>query len=337
MPDTQEEAATNGEVAASTSTNRDPSPPDTVQNKVAARIGLIGCLTDIAPVEAFRARLAKDTGATVRASSLKKLLIEVSTGQYVRAIGSVRFDNDGTAMPSEDAFAPTEAEATAITEAWKKVTFPEYQPRLYTVPGQPCNDPTVPWSNDDPANIAVCFDKRRQVILCVEQRKNREDGHKDVFIWTHWSDEKWRIAEPPDALPLFGLDTIGNALKIMVHEGPKAAKAVQALIADDDACAAHPWGEELRGWQAGNVAHVAWLGGAERPDSTDWSPLAKSSAQIIIVCDNDDPGRNAVPAISRRIGREMWMIQFDDRFPAGFDLANPIPNGLFREVLDVEN
>lgn len=285
-------------------------------------------VTDIPEVRAYAARIG------ARPRSLRKLVIEERTGRYAITLAEIAFDRRGE-VDAPDAYAPTEDEVKAIREAWPRYTWPAYQPCLYTGRGAPDRDARFPWSMADPANLAICFDPQRRHILCVEERRQSEDGGKDIFIWTPWDDGRWRVAEPPEGLPLFGLDTIGDASTIYVHEGPKAAKAVQALIADDGSetgWRAHPWGAELRGSMPGAVAHVGWMGGANRPGATDWQALLTANPRrLVIVCDNDDPGRNAVRAISRRLLRTMAAIEFDDRFPVAFDLADPIPARLFAE------
>lgn len=313
----------------------DPPAADPIQTEETARIGLIDRVTDIKAVADYVERIAGERRANARTSSIRKVILERSHGSYAEVVGWLKFDQEGNVSLSDDELVPTADETAAIQKAWKQVRFPEYQPCLFTGRHLPRNDERCPWSKAEPDNIAVCWDVQGQHILCVEERRYLDDRRKAIVVWSHFDDGKWRIAEP-DALPLYGLDTIRDASTIMVHEGPKAAKAVQALVADDDACSAHPFGRELRGYRAGAVAHVAWLGGAERPTATDWSPLAKSSARIVVVADNDDPGRNSVPAIARAIGREMWMIQFDARFRSGFDLADPIPDSLFTEEADGE-
>ena len=91
----------------------------------------------------------------------------------------------------------------------------------------------------------------------------------------------------------------------------------------------HPWGSELK--TAGKVAHVAWLGGAERPGDTDWRPVAECDAKIILVLDNDQPGKDAARSISRAIGKSMKALFFTDQWPARFDLADEFPAEMFEE------
>lgn len=298
-----------------------------IQREARQDLGLIGDLTDIPEVKAYADRIG------ARSRSLRKLVVEQRVSRYAFTLAEITFATDGE-ITAPDEYAPTDQEAQAIRAAWPRYRWPEYHPFFFTGRHAPERDKRVPWSMADADNLAICWDRERKHILCVEERRARDDGGKDIFIWTHWSDGRWRIAEPPGGLPLFGLDTIGDAATIFVHEGPKAAKAIQKLVADDDETGwrSHPWGAELRGWTSGAVAHVGWMGGANRPGSTDWSPLLQASPRwLYIVCDNDDPGRNAVRTISRRLLRPMAAVEFDDRFPAAFDMADPIPARLFEE------
>ncbi len=280
----------------------------------------IRVLTDISAVAKYADRIG------ARARSLRKLVIEEQTGRYFRTVAQITFDREGVATAPDDV-APTPDEAAAIKAAWKDVRWPEYQPALYTGKHLPENEERFPWSKADPVHVAVCWDRERKHILCVEERRPRDDGGKGIWIWTPWDDGDWRVTEPPDSLPLFGLDTIANAATIFVHEGPRKAQMMQALIADDSEAGwkSHPWGKELRGQIAGAVAHVGWMGGAERPETTDWRPLIAAGARIIVVADNDRPGLDAVGRISRATGMRMEVVCFTDDFPPRFDLADPFP------------
>lgn len=295
-----------------------------IQSEAVTRIGSITKLTDIPEVRAYADRIG------ARPRSLRKLVVEERTGRYSSDIAVISFDENGEAT-ADAGYEPTAGEAAAIRGVWKNFKWPEYVPRLFTGRDLPRNDPRVPWSMADPANVAVCWDRPRKHILCVEERRARDDGGKDIFIWTSWDDGQWRIAEPPEGLPLFGLDTIGDASTIYLHEGPKAAKAVQAIIADDAKCAAHPWGSDLRGQRLGGVAHIGWLGGAERPRATDLGPLIASGARIIMVCDNDRGGKDAARQISAATKIRMKALFFTDEWPPAFDLADDFPAAMFKE------
>lgn len=275
------------------------------------------------------ATYAKRIGATHR--GLRKLAVTTRHGRYRVDRAEIRFGDLGTIDAPED-YEPTDDEQDKITKAWERYTWPVYQPCLYTGKSEPRNDPRYPWSSVSPENVAVCWDRKREFILCVEVRIPLENGDKAIVIWSPFDDQQWRIAEP-DPLPLYGLDQIEGASTIYIHEGPKAARAVRRML-DDDGLACpnggwreHPMGRELR--TEGKAAHVAYMGGANRAGATDWSPLQSVSATIIAVPDNDDEGREGIRPMSRAIRREMYAVRFDRRWPNGWDFADPMPETLF--------
>lgn len=287
-------------------------------------------VTDIPIVYQYAQRI----GATLR--GMRKLVVRERHGAYFADIAEVRFTNDGEVI-APAGFEPTNAEAAAIREAWPRYKWPEYSP-------YPCsskslrNDPDrFPFQRTDAKNLAVFWDQKRACILMVEERIVTKSDGKTILLWTPWSDGKWRIAEPPDRLPLFGLETIAGAVTIFVHEGPKAAQVVQRLIADDGRYEGakrvggwrdHPWGEFLGGGRPGSVAHVAWAGGAMRPEATDFSPLKVSGANLIFVADNDRPGTDAIHRISRSSLLKMSALRFTQEWPYAFDLGDPFPSAM---------
>ena len=52
--------------------------------------------------------------------------------------------------------------------------------------------------------------------------------------WTFFSDGCWRMMEPDEGLPIYGLDKLVNprVLGIMVHEGAKPARRAQEIVAN---------------------------------------------------------------------------------------------------------
>ena len=276
-------------------------------------------VTDIPEVAAYADRI----GATLR--GMRKLVVCERAGAYHRDIAEVRFGDAGE-IAAPEGFEPTEAEATAIRAAWARYVWPQYQPFLFTGRDVPHDPARFPFQRADDDDLAICWDEGRQHIRAVEERRYNPDGTKDIYVWTYWSDGQWRIAEP-ERLPLYGLETIRDASTIIVHEGPKAAKVIQRLIADDSESGwrAHPWGAELRGPVFGATAHVAWMGGATRPEATDFTPLRKAGARLIFIADNDRPGMDAISRISRSSRAKMEALCFTDEWPQSFDLADPFP------------
>ena len=93
----------------------------------------------------------------------------------------------------------------------------------------------------------------------------------------------------------------------------------------------HPWHDTLQLYK-----HVAWVSGAHRVNEVDWQELVdKRPAEVVICADNDDAGRAVAPVISKALNRlPVFMLQFDDRWPQGFDLADPFPEELFKTYND---
>ena len=171
-------------------------------------------------------------------------------------------------------------------------------------------------------------------IVMLQVRTTDEKGERQFLPFTYWSDRRWRKLEP-DALPLWGLDQLKRHAIVILHEGAKAARAMREMVEaatfdQQDKFGAHPWRKELS-----HAAHLGWIGGAQRPRSTDWSPLKKPGVSVVyIVADNDKAGKRAAEKIARDLeapGRRVRVVVFDERFPVGFDLADPFPESLFEE------
>lgn len=292
-------------------------------------------LDDIPAVRGYLRRI----GAA--AKSLDKAVVHETEGRYAVVLATIRFAKDGKVAvyqkgkkkpdSSENEFLPTLAEQTAITEAWAEARFPEYS-RL------PVKSSKLP----ERAKEAKSEDVFRFVssdgneLLMVQVRFDSPDGiGKSYITYTYWDDHQWRSAEPPGGLPLWGLDQLKSHRTVFIHEGAKSARHCRWMAEGKtkearEARKAHPWGEQLIG-----AAHVGWIGGAPNPWRTDWSALGESGVdRVYVVLDNDNPGVDAITSISRALSRwpiHLSRIQFDDRFPSGFDLANAFPMALYGE------
>ncbi len=276
---------------------------------------------------------AKRLGAVHR--GMKKLAVIEQVGKYQRDLAVIRFSDDGEILDPPEGYAPSEAEQAAILAVWKRYTWPEYQPMLCTARTHSHDPSRFPFQRSPSDALYEYWDEKHEHLEMVEERWDNEDGTKDFYIWTHWSDKTWRIAEP-DQLPLYNKHLLKGVSTVFLHEGAKAARAVQRLIEDDGEYVAgeaarvggwsdHPWGETLRGSRLGAVAHLGWTGGAKRAYATDFSPLRRSGARIIVVADNDRNGIDAVRDISRQSRLKMEAVIFNDEWPDGFDLADKIP------------
>lgn len=251
---------------------------------------------------------------------------EVPAGKskYRRDRAVIRFDRKTGTVEADAGFEPTDKEAEDIGAEWKGDRLPGSRP--FSGRGVPDELAGVP--RDD----LFIFRNLKGDTVMVQHRIEEEDG-KRYEPWSFWDDGKWRKMEPEGPLPLFGAEQLKDHSTVFLHEGAKAARAVQRLVnakspAEKAALAAHPWGKELS-----CAAHLGWIGGAFAAHRTDWGALAKAGVQrVYIVGDCDSAGLRAVPEISRRLSAPTVLrIEFPDNFGVGFDLADPFPDQLYRQ------
>lgn len=231
---------------------------------------------------------------------------------------------DGKLVLDEDQvkeFGPDKEERIAIEAEFAAIDYPKsimardtYALRTF-LRSRGYKDPTL-YEFRHPSEDGVLF---------VQQRIYK-DGHKADIPWSYWSDGEWRCMEPEGLLPLFGLEKLKTAATVFLHEGSKGASVVR----EPDWQQNHPWAKEISG---PGVVHLGWPGGAPNSHRVDWSPIRALSPHIrvIIVADNDIGGRNAASAISKRLQRKLWALQFGTQFKAHFDLADPFPDKLFNK------
>ena len=179
-------------------------------------------------------------GAVPRA--LRRAAIAKFDGQYWTDTAIIRFSDDGTVVVKDPDHAPTEAEQAAIIAAWASVQWPEY------IPARNLNtNPPKEWRGQD-ENLFILRARTRLPgqdkpddlpILMVHQRVPKDDGGKDYWCWTFYDDDQWRLAEPPDGLPLFGLEKLSGKSIVYLHEGANAATECARRVAVGE----HPWPE----------------------------------------------------------------------------------------------
>lgn len=282
----------------------------------------ISSMEEIPSVGAYLRRV----GAEVR--SMRKAVIKEIRGRYWTDVATIYLEKDGEIKCTALAYEPTEDEAAEIKREASKVKWPKSQ-KVKSLKGAP--DP-VKRADEDALFIFRDVDED---IIMVQVRMEFEDKDtgeklKRYVPYTYWSDGVWRTMEPEGQLPLFNLDKVKDASTVFIHEGAKAAKAVQEMIEGEtrearEKLKSHPWGANLN-----HAVHIGWIGGALNPMRTDWKQLAKAGVKrAYIVADNDEEGRSAVPKISQKLKVKTFLVQFTDEFPSSFDLADKFPEALF--------
>ncbi|HEY7821945.1 MAG TPA: primase-helicase family protein [Acidimicrobiia bacterium] len=285
----------------------------------------IKSLTEIDAVRQYLNRV----GAEPR--SMKSAVIQEPSGQYWKDKATIRFNPQGEVSCSTLEHAPTESEQEQILKEWAKVEFPQLK-MLHRITNAPDRIREA-----DPKNVFEFRTLDGSQIIMVQVRielTTKEGERKKGYLpFTYWDDDEWRQCEPDGELPLWGLDQLKDHKTVFIHEGAKAAAHCRWMAEGKtkdarDALAAHPWGNELVG-----AAHVGWIGGAKAPNRTNWSIMHRNDiTRAYLVSDNDEEGRSAITAISKALRMVVMSVEFNDRFPKGFDLGDRFPDAMFAKT-----
>lgn len=253
--------------------------------------------------------------------SFRRAVIEEHAGgEYHRDTATIRVDAEGTVTWIGNVEGPSEAEVKAIQKEVSTAGWPvPAKASKHSLPNALMKEPSE--------SIFQFLTLDGEHVTFIQHRFEPEGKPKVCTPWSFWSDGEWRQMEPDGPLPLFGLEQLKDYQDVFIHEGPKAAREVRRMVAQEtraarDAFNAHPWSKDLI-----YNGHLGWAGGAPNPHRTDWSVLRKAGVKnIIVVADNDQPGQEAVKKISRMTLLPMAAVMFDNRFKTGFDLADPWPD-----------
>jgi Family of unknown function (DUF5906) len=249
--------------------------------------------------------------------------------QYYRDVCYIRITPDGAIDCSDQAYKPTEAELGEMPPSvLKEYLADKPKPVNATLAGA---EEIRRERGIAHGNFFPCVNNARSEVRWVQWRKG--DGKdKRYYPLTFFSDAVWRDQEPPGALRPFWkpLET-RNKIKLMIHEGAKAARYVDWLCNSPearDALKAHPWGDELQ-----NYEHWGIMGGALSPHCADWDEVHRSGfLEVVYACDRDPPGEEALVKVSRTYGKKLIGIKMDDRFGNwGWDMADPLPPSLWKK------
>ena len=174
------------------------------------------------------------------------------------------------------------------------------------------------WERDEPAMIPPLQTDAHETytyrhvdgsIAFIVCRWNAHNGHKKKrFSPFCWDGKSWVAKQliPAGERPLFWARGGTGSPKILIVEGEKTAIAAADVVPME-------WGV------------CTWSGGSSAYKATDWVPL--QDRDVVIWPDNDPPGLAAARGIAEIIpGARQVDLPFT--LPDGWDLADPLPDGL---------
>jgi hypothetical protein len=252
--------------------------------------------------------------------NFRRAMVKEHRGAYYTERALIKVSHDGEVTCSNKEYAPTAEEAAAIKAA---ISSSSDFPRAILA-----KDISLLKKQINKGSELYEFLSNKpgeDGIIMVQERTSLKTGQKVYIPWTFFSDGEWRKMEPDGLLPFWKPDPSIKRARIMVHEGAKAARAVSQLIHDPKKMAEHPWGEFLY-----QYAHWGMIGGALAPHRADYDEIRREKPlEVVYVCDNDWPGKSALQEVSRSYQGSMKGVMFDSRWPQSWDMADPMPEGLY--------
>lgn len=144
-------------------------------------------------------------------------------------------------------------------------------------------------------------------LLQLVYRFNIGEKDKQVLPLIYCTDgtrKDWRYQALLEPRPLYGLETVSNADRVLIVEGEKATDAARRLLGS-------------------KVPVLTWSGGSGAVAKADWSPLA---GKTIAICpDADEPGTKAaiaLIAVLEAIDCTVKVIEPPQEVAQGWDLAD---------------
>ena len=250
--------------------------------------------------------------------------------RYYHEKAWIQLAADGEVKCSDPTYAPTDDERAELKMEAKNWKWPKPVYATFALAEQQRGKLKV--KRED---WYVCLDRTRKKVLWCQMRREKETGDKDYYPWIFWDDGEWRAMETDGPLPFWKPAKRRETGAIMIHEGAKAASYVDWLVNSLDLearklRAEHPWFDTLQYYE-----HWGMMGGALSPHRADYDEVrAEKPYEVVYVCDRDDPGEAALQKVSRIFRGSLVGLKFDTRWPAGWDLADQMPEEFFQTDLD---
>lgn len=185
------------------------------------------------------------------------------------------------------------------------------------------DDPNKKWVTYKPSMVFPYHDLQGALLGYV-LRIDFGDGKKITPTITYCNlpdgAQAWTHCSFPAPRPLYGAQDLTNDKPILICEGEKAADAAKRLLGNDYTC-------------------LSWNGGTQVVAKSDWTPLA--GKRVLIWCDNDEPGINAVLGTDKKDGLVKYLtdagvskikyLNLDVDKEKGWDVADAEAEGMNRE------
>ena len=265
--------------------------------------------------------------------NFKRAVIRGGEGKYKSDRAVIKVLQDGSLEVSvkdhrlrKEDVEPTEEEQTLISQQWA-LCSKDYPRCIQAEPAaarRQVQDSENALRDRGAREVLshVFHDRTTGKVAMILQRWYCDHGARHFTPHTFWSDGCWRTMEPEGKLP-FWKPEVGRKARIMVHEGAKAAQAAERVALDRESD--HPWRAFLARYE-----HWGMIGGALSPHRTNFDELRREKPEeVIYVCDNDWPGKEALQKVSRLYGFPLKGVVLDSRWPLGWDMADDMPEEMF--------
>jgi len=243
----------------------------------------------------------------------------VKGDQYYVERTLIKVGADGKVDCSRKEHEPTREEAAQIAAEVIKLDLPQ------SVGATRANfNRFLSTQKGDASRFFTLWDRKGGSIRMVQERIVKPDRTKIFVPWTMWSDGEWRRMEPDGALPMWKPEQ-RSRVRVMIHEGCKAARFMTELMEDPERLERHPWKDVIVQYE-----HWGMIGGALAPHRTDYDEIRRERpVEVVYVCDNDYAGESALQQVSKSYGQSLKGIRFGKHFPTSWDMADDFPPNLF--------
>lgn len=252
--------------------------------------------------------------------NFRRFMVRTFHGNYYTEKAVIKINPDGSLTCKQLEYAPTEQEAERIQAALTDV--------MTQWPKSIGARDTSALRSRLTGTVYEFYDRKDNTVRMVQERVQKKNGDKAYVAWSFWDDGFWRRMEPDGDLPLWKPKKKRKP-RIMIHEGAKAAAHINQLIEEQNALYEHPWGVDLDEYD-----HWGMIGGALAPHRTEYEELRREKpTDVVYVCDNDIHGKAALETVSRCYGAKLKGIVFNDEWPTGWDMADPIPEHFYKDYV----